>query len=222
MRVVAAIVARDARLAIVGEAGAAQTLLYFALTVLVFAFAVGPEREALAAIAAPIVWAAALLAAMMSIDRLFAADAADGVLDMLAQRVDPLAALVLAKAAAHWLGAALPLLATAPLLALTLNLPAAGYGPLIASLALGSPALSLIAALVGALTFPIRRAGVLTTLLTAPLYAPTLVFGVDAAEAGAAGDPRALASLLFLAAVSVGALIVAPIAGAAALRFNLA
>ncbi len=216
-----AIVGRDVRLAYRGDGGAGQTLMFFALTTLIFSLAVGPDRDALADLGAPVVWAAALLAAMMTVDRLFQVDAEDGSLDALALRFNPLAAMVLAKALAHWIAAAMPLLALTPILAVLLNIPASGFGPLLASLAVGTPALSLVAALVGALTFPVRRGGLLATVLTAPLFAPALIFGVDAAKAGAAADPRFAPSMLFLAAVSAIFLVIAPLAGAAAIRINL-
>ena len=216
-----AIVDRDVRLAWRAGAGAAQTLVFFALCVVIYAIAIGPDIALLSGVAIPILWASSLLAGMLSLDRLFQSDAEDGSLDMMAQRSDSYGALVLAKAVSNWLTTALPLIVATPALGLMLSLPAEAYKPLLATLLVGTPALSLIGALVAALTFPVKRSGILMTLLAGPLFAPVVIFGVDAANAGAVGDPRYWPSLLFLAASSLVALIVAPLAGAAAIRFNM-
>lgn len=221
MRPMLAVFLRDVGLALRSGGGAVQTLVFFALAILLFGLAVGPERAALARIAAPAIWVTALLSALMSLDRLFQADAEDGALDVIVQRTDTLALLVLAKAAAHWTTACLPLIAAAPAMGLLLALPEQALLPLILSLIVGTPSLSLIGALAAAATFPLRRAGVLVSILVGPLYAPAVIFGVSAAEAGAAGTPEYGPSLLFLAVGGLLALIVAPIGGAAAVRVNL-
>ncbi|MEO0400597.1 MAG: heme exporter protein CcmB [Pseudomonadota bacterium] len=221
MSALLAILARDVRLGFAAGGGAAQTLIFFFLTIVLFALAVGPDAASLKAVAAPILWTAALLAAFLSLDRLFQADFEDGSLEIIAQRTPTFGLLVLIKAAAHWLTTAAPLIVAAPIAGLLLNLPGEGYWPLLATLILGTPALSLIGAGAAALTFPLRRAGVLTTILVGPLYAPSLIFGVMAAEAGAVGDPLFQPTLLFLCAASLLALITAPLAGGAGLRLNL-
>jgi len=221
MGALAAIFVRDVRLAFRAGGGATQTLVFFALTIVLYGLAVGPERRLLAEIAAPAIWISALLSALLSLDRILQSDFEDGSLEVLVQRTPTLPLLVLVKAAAHWATASAPLIAAAPLAGLLLALPPDGYLPLAASLAVGSPALSLIGALGAALTFPLRRAGVLMTLLTGPLFAPVVIFGVAAAETGADSGATYAASLLFLAAGSLISLLIAPLAGAAAIRFNL-
>jgi heme exporter protein B len=216
-----AIISRDVALGFKAGGGAFQTALFFALTIMVFAIAIGPDATLLPRIAAPALWAAALLSALVSLDRIFQADYEDGSLDVFVETSDLLEMRVLAKAIAHWISACLPLIAVTPLLGVLLNLPAAGLAPLVASLLIGTPALSLIGAISAAVTLSMRRAGVLVSILTTPLYAPTLIFGVGAAVAGADGAPGFVPSLLFLAAASVFSFIIAPLAGAAAIRFNM-
>ncbi|MBB5518521.1 heme exporter protein CcmB [Amphiplicatus metriothermophilus] len=216
-----AIVARDVVLALRAGGGAVQAALFFALAVLVFALAVGPDLDTLAELAAPVLWTAALLSTLVSLDRIFQADFEDGSLDVMIETADLLELVVLAKAVAHWLTSALPLIIAAPVLALLLNLPQEGYGPLLLSLAIGTPALSLIGALGAALTLGMRRAGALVSILVGPLYAPTLIFGVGAAKAGLEGAPSYGPSLLLLGAVTLFAAALAPLAGAAAIRFNM-
>ncbi len=220
MSAFAAIVARDLRLAFRAGGGAVQAVMFFALTIIIFALAAGPDRARLAALAVPAIWTGALLAAMLSFDRLFQEDQEDGALDALLETADPLALTVIAKAVAHWLSTLLPLIAASPLLALLLNLPGEAFGPLVLSLAAGTPALSLLGALASAITLSLKRASVLMTILTAPLLTPIVIFGVAAANAGADGDPRFGPTLMILAAFSLFACVFAPLAAAAAIRFN--
>jgi len=211
------VVARDLRLAWRQGSDAALVLAFFVLAVVLFAFGVGPEPQLLGRIAAGIVWVTALLAALLSLDRLFQGDFEDGSLEALALAPLPLEALVLAKCLAHWLTTGLPLVLVAPLLAALLQLDGAGYLPLVAAMALGTPSLSLVGAVGAALALGARRAGVLLSLLVLPLYIPVLIFGVaavDQAVAGLAIKPH----LLILAAFLVAALPLAPWAAAAALR----
>lgn len=221
MSAFSAIIARDIALAFKAGGGAMQTAMFFALVALVFALAAGPEPQLLSRLAAPVLWAGALLSALVSLDRIFQADFEDGSLDVLVETADLLELRVLAKAIAHWLSACLPLVIATPVFGVLLNLPASGYGPLLASLLIGTPALSLIGALAAALTLTLRRASILVSILAAPLYAPALIFGVGAAEAGAAASPGFAPALLLLAAASLFALVFAPLAGAAAIRFNM-
>lgn len=211
------LVMRDLRLALRQGGDAAMVVGFFVLTVILFPFGVGPEPALLARIAAGILWVTALLAALLSLERLFQADWEDGSLEALALMPLSLEAQVLAKCLAHWLVAGLPLIVVAPLLALLLHLDAAGYPVLLASLALGTPSLSLIGAVGAALSLGARRGGVLLSLLVLPLYIPVLIFGVAAIEAAIAGLP-ARPHLLLLGALLAGALPLAPLAAGAALR----
>jgi heme exporter protein B len=214
------LVARDLRLAFRQGGDAAMVIAFFVLTVVLFPFGVGPEPELLQRIAAGIVWVTALLAALLSLERLFQADYEDGSLEALALLPLPLEAQVLAKCLAHWLVTGLPLIIVAPLLALLLHLDAAGYPALIAGMVLGTPILSLIGAIGAALSLGARRGGVLLSLLVLPLYIPILIFGVAAIEAEIAGfGPRP--DLLLLAALLVLAVGLVPFAAAAALRLAL-
>jgi len=211
------LVARDLRLALRQSGDAATVVAFFVLTVILFPFGVGPEPELLRRIAAGIVWVTALLAALLSLERLFQADYEDGSLEALALMPLPLEAQVVAKCLAHWLVTGLPLTIMAPLLALFLHLEAAAYPALVLGMALGTPILSLIGAIGAALTLGARRGGVLLSLLVLPLYIPVLIFGVAAAEAAASGL-GARPHLLLLAALLALALPLAPFAAAAGLR----
>ena len=211
------LVLRDLRLALRQGGDAAMVVAFFVLTVILFPFGVGPEAALLARIAAGILWVTALLAALLSLERLFLADWEDGSLEALALMPLPLEAQVLAKCLAHWLVAGLPLIVVAPLLALLLHLDAAGYPVLLLSLLLGTPSLSLIGAVGAALSLGARRGGVLLSLLVLPLYIPVLIFGVASIEA-AIGGFGARPHLLLLGALLAGAVVLAPIAAAAALR----
>ncbi len=211
------LVMRDLRLALRQGGDAATVVAFFVLAVILFPFGVGPEPELLSRIAAGIVWVTALLAALLSLERIFQADYEDGSLEALALMPLPLEAQVLAKCLAHWLVTGLPLTLTAPLLALLLHLDAAGYPALLLGMALGTPSLSLIGAVGAALTLGARRGGVLLSLLVLPLYIPVLIFGVGAVEAAIAGF-GARPHLLLLAALLAAALPLTPLASAASLR----
>lgn len=211
------LVRRDLRLALRQGGDAAIVIAFFFLAVILFPLGVGPEPEILARIAAGIVWVTALLAALLSLERLFLADYEDGSLEALALMPLPLEIQVLAKALAHWLTTGLPLTVVAPLLALLLHLDRAGYPMLVAGMALGTPILSLIGAIGAALTLGARRGGVLLSLLVLPLYIPVLIFGVGAVEAQIIGV-SARPHLLLLLALLLAAIPLAPVAAAAALR----
>jgi heme exporter protein B len=211
------LVLRDLRLAFRQGGDAAMVVGFFVLTVILFPFGVGPEPELLARIAAGILWVTALLAALLSLERLFQADWEDGSLEALALMPLALEAQVLAKCLAHWLVTGLPLAIVAPALALLLQLDSAGYPVLVASLLLGTPTLSLIGAVGASLSLGARRGGVLLSLLVLPLYIPILIFGVAGIEAAIAGL-GARPHLLLLGALLSAALPLAPVAAAAALR----
>jgi heme exporter protein B len=213
----AGIFRRDLALALRKGGDTVWVLGFFVLAIVLFPFGVGPEPQLLARVGAGIVWVAALLAALSSLDRLFAADYADGELDLLALSPAPLELAVLAKAAAHWVATGLPLALSSPLLAFLVDLDIGAIPVLVASLLLGTPALSLIGSVGAALTLGARRQGVLLSLVLLPLYVPPLVFGAGAAEAGLVGaGPRD--QLLVLAALSLAAAALCPWAAAAALR----
>jgi heme exporter protein B len=211
------LVGRDLRLSLRQGADAFVAVMFFVLCVVLFPFGVGPEPNVLARIAAGVIWVAALLASLLSLERLFQADYEDGSLELLALTGPPLEAVVLAKTLAHWLVTGLPLIAASPLLAVLMNMPADGMPVLVLTLLAGTPTLSLVGAIGAALTLGARRGGVLLSLLILPLYVPVLIFGagaIDAAAAGFAARPQ----LLLLAGLLAAALPLAPLAGAAALR----
>jgi heme exporter protein B len=214
------LVGRDVRLAARQGSASTMVVVFFVLTVTLFPLGVGPESAVLARIAAGVIWVAALLASMLSLDRLFQADFEDGSLDLLALSNLPLELTVLAKTAAHWITTGVPLIVVSPLLALILNMDIAGWLTLIVAMLLGTPALSLIGGIGAALTVSIRRGGVLLSLLVLPLCIPVLIFGVGAVEA-AIGGLTQRPHLLILAALFLVALVLAPLASAAALRLNL-
>ena len=208
---------RDLRLSLRQGGEVGLVLGFFVLAVLLFPFGVGPEPELLGRIAAGIIWVAALLAAVVSLDRLFAPDYADGGLDLIALSAAPLELSVLAKTAAHWVTTGLPLTLISPVLAVFVDLDPHAIPVLTLGLLLGTPALSLLGAIGAALTLGARRPGVLVSLLVLPLYLPPLIFGAGAVEASLTTD-GATAHLLLLAALTVVAVPLAPIAAAAALR----
>jgi heme exporter protein B len=198
-----------------GELGLA--LGFFVLAVVLFPLGVGPEAELLRRMGPGIIWVAALLAAVLSLDRLFAGDYADGGLDLLVLSALPLEGAVIAKCLAHWLTTGLPLAIISPFLGLLLDLDGPAIAVLGFGLVIGTPALSLLGAIAAALTLGARRPGVLSSLIVLPLYLPVLIFGAGAVEAGiATGSARA--HLLLLGALSLAALPLAPLAAAAALR----
>ena len=208
---------RDLRLSLRQGGEVGLVLGFFVLAVLLFPFGVGPEPQLLARVAAGIIWVAALLAAVLSLDRLFAADYADGGLDLIALSPSPLELTVLAKVAAHWVTTGLPLAALSPLLAVFVDLDPRAIPVLVSGLLIGTPALSLLGAIAAALTLGARRPGVLISLLVLPLYLPPLIFGAGAVEATLTAT-GARPHLLLLGAVTLAALPLAPLAAAAALR----
>ncbi|MEK9726119.1 MAG: heme exporter protein CcmB, partial [Rhodospirillaceae bacterium] len=185
----AAIVAREVKLAQRQGMDSVMVVMFFVIAVVLFPFGVGPEPNILARIAGGVIWVAALLAAMLSLERLFQADYEDGSLEILALQPVALEIAVAAKVAAHWLTTGLPLIVAAPLLAVLMNMDAAGFGVLVAALALGTPGLSLVGAIGAALILGARRGGVLLSLLVLPLYIPMLIFGVAAVDAVIGGFP---------------------------------
>ncbi|HHX89027.1 MAG TPA: heme exporter protein CcmB [Paracoccus sp.] len=215
-----ALLTRDLRLAIRAGGGFGLGLAFFLILAVLVPLGVGPEAQVLALIAPGILWIGALLACLLSLDRLFALDFEDGSLDLLATAPIPLEGVVAIKALAHWLTTGLPLVLAAPVLAVLLHLPGPAFGWLVLSLALGTPALSVIGAFGAALTVGLKRGGLLMSLLVLPLYVPTLVFGAEAVSRGAQGLPTAT-PLLLLAGITAGSAALLPFAAAHALRINL-
>ena len=215
-----ALLIRDLRLAFRAGGGFGLGLAFFLIITILVPFSVGPQSQLLTTIAPGILWLGALLACLLSLDRMLALDWEDGTLDLLATAPLPLEAALAVKALAHWLTTGLPLVLAAPVLGLLLNLAPQGFGWLMASLALGTPALSVIGAFGAALTVGLKRGGLLLSLLVLPLYVPTLIFGAEVARRGAAGLD-ALPPLLLLAAITAGSFAILPFAAAAALRVNL-
>ena len=212
-----AVLRRDLLLALRDGAGTWTVLGFFTIAVAVFPLGIGPEPQVLARIAPGVLWAMALLAALLSLETLFEADYRDGSLEPLLSGALAPELLVLAKALAHWLATGLPLAVAAPALGIFLHLPAEAMPVLFVSLLLGTPVLSLLGAVGAALALGARRATVLLAVMVLPLSAPVLIFGagaVESAQTGLAASP----SLLILGSVALVALAVCPVAAAAALR----
>jgi len=212
-----ALIRRDLRLSMRQGMDNVMVVMFFVLAVILFPFGVGPEPGILARIGAGVIWVAALLAAMLSLERLFQTDYEDGSLELLALQPMALEIIVLAKVVVHWLTTGLPLLIATPVLAIFMNVPGDGFWMLVMSLALGTPSLSLIGAIGGALILGSRRGGVLLSLLVLPLYIPVLIFGVSAVDAAIGGFP-VNSHLMILGGLLVAALALCPWAGAGAIR----
>ena len=215
-----AILIRDMALAIRAGGGFGLGLAFFLIVTVLVPFGVGPESGVLREIAPGILWVGALLACLLSLDRIFALDYEDGSLDLLATAPVPLEGVVVMKAVAHWVTTGLPLVLAAPVLGVLLNLESGGFTWLVVSLLLGTPALSMIGAFGAALTVGLKRGGLLLSLLVLPLYVPTLIFGALAVTRGAQGMATAT-PLLMLAGITFACLALLPFAAAAAIRVNL-
>jgi heme exporter protein B len=215
-----ALVRRDLRLAI-REGGAIGTALgFFLVVVSLMPLGLGPDLNLLARIAAGILWIALLLAALLSLNRIFEADHEDGTLDVLATGRLPLELVAAAKALAHWVTTGIPLALLAPVLGILLNLDLRSYPILVATTLAGTPAVSFLGAIGAALTVKARRGGLLLALVVLPLYVPTLIFGISAVSA-IMGPAGVGAAFLILMAISLTAVVLGPIAAAAALRIQL-
>ena len=211
---------RDLRIAMRRRADTLAALVFFVMVVSLFPLGVGPEPQLLRSMGAGVVWVAALLASMLSLDRMFADDYQDGTLDHLLLSAYPLPLLVLGKIAAHWTSSALLLVAASPLLALQFDLSASASLVLVASLLLGTPVLSLLGAVGAALTVGLRGGGVLLSLLILPLCVPVLIFGSGSVQAHSAGLGTT-GHFSLLGALLALALVAAPLAAAAALRISV-
>ncbi len=215
-----ALLSRDLALAVRAGGGFGLGLAFFLIVTVLVPFGVGPESATLSRIAPGILWVGALLACLLSLDRIFALDYEDGSLDLLATAPVPLEGVVAMKAAAHWVTTGLPLVLAAPVLGVLLNLAPAAMGWLVLGLGLGTPALSMIGAFGAALTVGLKRGGLLLSLLVLPLYVPTLIFGAELVARGAAGQVTATPAAM-LAAITLATCALLPFAAAAALRVNL-
>jgi heme exporter protein B len=217
-----ALVRRDITLA-VRDGGAVGTALgFYLIVVALMPLGLGPDVPLLSRIAPGVLWIALLLAALLSSARIFESDDEDGSLEVLALASLPLELVALAKIAAHWLTVALPLVLSAPVLGLLLNLDLGAYASLIGTMLLGTPAISAIGTIGAALTLRARKGGLLVALLVLPLYIPTLIFGISAITAAVSGPTGStLSPLLILSAISLASLVLAPVATAAALRAQM-
>ncbi len=215
------LIARDLALAWKEGGAIGVTLGFFLVVVTMLPLSLGPDLNLLSRIAAGVLWVALLLAALLSLGRLFETDLEDGSLDVLATGPLSLEGMVAAKGLAHWLSTGLPLTLLAPLLGLLLNLPGEGYLILVATMLAGTPAVSFLGAIGAALTLRARRGGLLLALLMLPLFVPTLVFGIAAVNAATIEAGAVLPPFLILIAISLAAIVLSPLAAAAALRLQL-
>ncbi len=215
-----ALLLRDLRLAVRAGGGFGLGLAFFLIVVVLVPFGVGSETAVLSRIAPGILWVAALLASLLTLDRVFALDYEDGALPLLLTAPLPAEGVTLVKALAHWMTSGLPLTLAAPVLGILLNIEPAAIMPLFLSLLIGTPALSMIGTFGAALTVGLRRGGLLLSLLVLPMYVPTLIFGAEAVARGAA-ELSMQVPLLLLAGLTAGSIALLPLAAAAALRVNL-
>lgn len=215
-----ALIRRDVTLGL-REGGAIGTALgFFLIVVSMMPLGLGPDLNLLARIAAGVLWIALLLAALLSLGRIFEADYDDGTLDVLATGPLPLELVAAAKSLAHWLTTGIPLALLAPVLGILLNLDLKSYPILVATTLAGTPAVSFLGGIGAALTVKARRGGLLLALVVLPLYIPTLIFGISAVSASQ-GINGTGASFLILLAISLASAVLGPVASAAALRIQL-
>ena len=218
MTALSALLLRDMRLAVRVGGGALIGVLFFLIVVTLMPFAVGPDLALLRRIGPAILWLGALLASLLALDRLLAADYEDGSLDLILMGRAPLELVVLVKAVAHWLTTGLPLVLAAPLLGLLLNLDAATGGIVALTLLAGTPALTFLGLIGAALAVTLRRGGLLLAVLVLPLTVPVLIFGVAASNAAIVGPAPFGAPFSVLCALTLMSLVLGPFAAAAALR----
>ena len=217
MTALAALLVRDMRLAVRIGGGALMGVLFFLIVVTLTPFAIGPDLVLLERIGPAILWIGALLASLLALDRLFAADHEDGSLDLLLMGSAPLELTVLTKALAHWITTGLPLVIATPLLGLFLNLEPQAIGAVALTLLAGTPALTCIGLIGAALSVALRRGGLLLPVLVLPLTVPVLIFGVAASNAAITGSSFG-APFMILCALTLGSLVLGPLAAGAALR----
>lgn len=215
------LVRRDLALAWKEGGALGSALGFYVIVVTMLPLAIGPDLNLLSRIAPGVLWVALLLSSLLSLGRMFETDLEDGSLEVLAMGPLPLEAVAAAKSVAHWLTTGVSLAALAPVLGLLLNLPPAAYATLVATMLAGTPAVSFIGAIGAALTLRTRRGGLLLGLLMLPLFVPTLVFGIEAVREAMLASAAFLPAFLILCALSLGSLVLGPLAAAAALRFHL-
>jgi len=216
-----ALLKRDLLLAFRSRGDLLNPLMFFMMVASLFPLAVSPDPQLLGLIAAGVIWVGALLATLLSLDLMFKSDYEDGSLEQMLLMPQPAMLMVLVKVLVHWLVAGLPLAFIAPLLGLMLGLPNGGFMPLVLSLLLATPILSLLGAIGAGLTVGLRKGGMLMPLLILPLYIPVLIFASSSVQAGVQGNDY-LGHMAFLGAYLALTLVVAPVAAAAALRISLA
>ncbi len=218
MTPLSALLVRDMRIAVRVGGGALMGVLFFLVVVTLVPFAIGPDLALLKRIGPAIVWLAALLASLLALDRLFAADHEDGSLDLLLMSRAPLELVVAVKGLAHWLTTGLPLIVAAPLIGLLLDLDAPAQAALVVTLLAGTPALTFIGLIGAAISVALRRGGLLLAVLVLPLTVPVLIFGVAAANAAVSGPAPFGTPFTILCALTLASLVIGPFAAAAALR----
>jgi heme exporter protein B len=211
---------RDLVLAYRRRSELVNPMLFFVLVTAMFPLGIGNDPKLIEAVGPGVIWVAALLAALLSLDSMFRSDYDDGSLEQFMLSAHPVSILVLAKILAHWLVTGLPLFLIAPLLAVLLHIPGSAIPTLMLTLLLGTPVLSLIGSVGVALTVGLRRGGVILSLLVLPLYVPVLIFASDAVKTAIVGIPTT-AHLSIISAMLVGSLVLAPLATAASLRISL-
>jgi len=216
-----AILLRDMRIAVRIGGGALMGVLFFLAVVTLIPFAIGPDQALLRKIGPAILWLGALLASLLGLDRLFAADHEDGALDLILMGAAPLELTVAAKGLAHWITTGLPLVLAVPVLGLLLDLDALAIGAVALTLLAGTPALTFIGMIGAALAVALRRGGLLLPVLVLPLTVPVLIFGVSAAETAVIGPVTFGTPFLILCALTLMSLVIGPFAAAATLRQGL-
>lgn len=221
MRAFLALVGRDLRIAVREGGAIGIALSFYLIVVAVVPIGLGPDLNLLARIGPGLLWVALLLSALLSVDRIFHNDHEDGTLEVIALGPLPLELVVAAKALAHWLTTALPLVLLAPLLGLLLNLATGAYPAVVLTMLIGSPAVSFLGAVGAALTLGLRRGGLLIALLVLPLYVPILIFGVASIDRMTSALEPSAQPLLILVALALATVVLAPVAAAQALRANL-
>ncbi|MGX7745859.1 heme exporter protein CcmB [Rhodopseudomonas parapalustris] len=221
MTALGAIVRRDIKIALRVGGGALIGVLFFLTVVVLMPFAVGPDLALLKRLGPAILWLGALLASLLTLDRLFTADADDGSLDLIVMSRTPLELTCAAKALAHWLAAGLPLVVATPVLGLLLNLDGSASLAVMATLLAGTPALTFTGMIGAALAVTLRRGGLLLAVLVLPLSIPVLIFGVSASQAAIVGPVSFGTPFSILCAISLLSLVIGPFAAAASLRQGL-
>lgn len=215
------IVGRDLKLALRQGGGVGTALGFYLVVVTCLPLGLGPDLALLSRIAPGVLWIGLLLAALLSLPRMLESDDEDGSLEVLASGPLPLELVCASKALAHWISTGVPLTMIAPLLGILLNLDAGAFVPLTATMLVGTPAISFLGSIGAALTLKARKGGLLVALLVLPLYVPTLIYGIAAVSAAVLGGEGFMGAFLLVAALSLGALVLGPVAAAAALRIQM-